>query len=328
MSPPTNLPENYSGLELDFHTLANHIPQLAWMARPDGHIFWYNRRWYEYTGTTLDDVRGSGWVIVHHPDHLQRVAEGFYASLQSGEPWEDIFPLRRHDGEWRWFLSRALPVHDLAGNVIRWFGTNTDVTEQKEIEDRHIRLMREVDHRAKNALAVAQAVVKLSSAATIEQYKLAVESRIAALTRAHAMLADAVWEGADLRALINSELSAREGDKGCIDISGEAVHIDPSFGQPMALLFNELVANAERFGALGCDHGKLYVEWQMAGEDRLSIEWREEGLDGITAPGTRGFGLTVLERIIRQQLRGTVESRWNADGVSYHIALPIPHRER
>lgn len=114
----------------DFRALANSIPQLAWMADAEGWIFWYNDRWYDYTGTTLDEMQGWGWRSVHHPDHVDRVVERIKRSWETGEPWEDTFPLRSRTGEYRWFLSRALPIKDTEGRVIRWFGTNTDVTDQ------------------------------------------------------------------------------------------------------------------------------------------------------------------------------------------------------
>ena len=118
----------------DFRHLADAIPQLAWIADASGSIFWYNRRWYDYTGMSLADMRGRGWSKVHHPDHVLQVVERYNASFASGEPWEDTFPLRRHDGTFRWFLSRAEPIRDAAGTVLRWFGTNTDITEARDAE--------------------------------------------------------------------------------------------------------------------------------------------------------------------------------------------------
>jgi PAS domain S-box-containing protein len=113
-----------------FRTLADHIAQLAWMADASGWIFWYNERWFRYTGTTLDEMEGWGWRKVHHPDHIDRVVEKFRGAIAAGETWEDTFPLRSREGEYRWFLSRAMPIRDEDGNVLRWFGTNTDITER------------------------------------------------------------------------------------------------------------------------------------------------------------------------------------------------------
>src|SRR5262245_13779294 len=122
--------------EQQFRILANSISQLAWMADRDGYHFWYNDRWFEYTGTTMEDMQGWGWRKIHHPDEIERVVEHFKAALTTGQPWEDTFPLRSKTGEYRWFLSRALPIFDSDGKVVRWFGTNTDITEQRELEQR------------------------------------------------------------------------------------------------------------------------------------------------------------------------------------------------
>ncbi|WP_046243660.1 sensor histidine kinase [Hymenobacter terrenus] len=119
----------------EFTTLANAMPQLAWMAEPDGHLFWYNQRWYDYTGTTLEQMQGWGWEKVHQVGHLGPVTERWNKHLAAGQPWEDTFPLRRHDGEYRWFLSRAVPERNEQGEVTRWFGTNTDVTDMRQLQE-------------------------------------------------------------------------------------------------------------------------------------------------------------------------------------------------
>jgi PAS domain S-box-containing protein len=122
--------------EEQFRTLANSIPQLAWIAEADGSIHWYNRRWYDYTGTTpkqMEEQSGWGWQRVHDPAELPRVVARFRDAVVSGDPWEDTFPLRRHDGQFRWFLSRAMPLRDSSGRIVRWFGTNTDVEEQRRM---------------------------------------------------------------------------------------------------------------------------------------------------------------------------------------------------
>ena len=121
--------------EAKLRLLADTIPQLAWMARPDGHIFWYNRRWYEYTGTTPEQMEGWGWQSVHDPDVLPKVLERWKASLASGEPFDMVFPLKGADNLFRPFLTRVNPLRDEAGRVLYWFGTNTDISEQKRAED-------------------------------------------------------------------------------------------------------------------------------------------------------------------------------------------------
>ena len=118
-----------------FRTMADAMPQLAWIARPDGHIVWYNQRWYQYTGTTPEQMEGWGWQSVHDPVELPGVLEQWKTSLATGEPFEMTFPLRGADGVFRLFLTRGFPLKDAAGRVAQWFGTNTDVDELKRAED-------------------------------------------------------------------------------------------------------------------------------------------------------------------------------------------------
>jgi len=124
-----------SASEQQFRTLADTIPNLAWMANADGHVFWQNRRWFEYTGTTPDQVQGWGWQSVHDPEELPRVLERWRDSIVTGTPFEMVFPLRAADGTFRLFLTRVAPVRDSTGTVVRWFGTSTDIDEQKHIEE-------------------------------------------------------------------------------------------------------------------------------------------------------------------------------------------------
>lgn len=121
--------------EQQFRNLADSVPQLAWMAEPDGHIFWYNQRWYDYTGTTPEQMKGWGWQSVHDPAILTKVLDKWRASIASGRPFEMVFPLRGRDGSFREFLTLATPILDSQGKVARWFGTNTDITEQRRSEE-------------------------------------------------------------------------------------------------------------------------------------------------------------------------------------------------
>lgn len=117
-----------------FKRLADSISQFAWMADTNGYIYWYNKRWYEYTGTTLEEVQGWGWQVVQHPDHVERVVESFKQHLEEGTVWEDTFPLRGKDGEYRWFLTRAMPIKNKDDQIDFWVGTNTDITEQRNLQ--------------------------------------------------------------------------------------------------------------------------------------------------------------------------------------------------
>ncbi|HEX4384464.1 MAG TPA: response regulator, partial [Myxococcales bacterium] len=114
--------------------LAEAIPQLAWIADADGSIYWFNQRWYEFTGAGIDEMVGWGWTLSLHEADRARVVDHYKATLASAEVWEDTFQLRGKAGGYRWFLTRALALRDEQGQVTRWFGTNTDVTQQRENE--------------------------------------------------------------------------------------------------------------------------------------------------------------------------------------------------
>ena len=119
-----------------FQAMANGIQQLAWMAEADGSIFWYNQRWYEYTGTTFGQMQGWAWQNVHDPRILPEVLERWKGAIADGKPFDMEFPLRGADGRFRAFLTRVMPVTDVEGRVVRWFGTNTDISERKQAEER------------------------------------------------------------------------------------------------------------------------------------------------------------------------------------------------
>jgi len=121
--------------ETQFRTVANAIPTLCWMAKVDGWISWYNRRWYDYTGTTPEQMEGWGWQSVHDPTVLPDVLKSWERSIATGEPFEMVFPLRGADGVFRPFLTRVLPLLDRDGKIVRWFGTNTDISEQQKVQE-------------------------------------------------------------------------------------------------------------------------------------------------------------------------------------------------
>lgn len=121
--------------ERQFRMLADNMSQLAWIADPGGKIYWYNARWYSYTGTSHEAMMALGWRSLHHPDHLERVDSRMRHCFATGSIWEDTFPLRGRDGLYRWFLCRALPIRDEQGSITYWLGTSTDITAQVSAED-------------------------------------------------------------------------------------------------------------------------------------------------------------------------------------------------
>jgi PAS domain S-box-containing protein len=200
-----------------FRTIADSIPQLAWMGDSDGAITWYNRQWYEFTGIAPGSMDGGDWQGAHHPDHRQRVVELVRERVAAGVPWEDTFPLRAKDGSYRWFLSRALPTRDARGQVVRWFGTNTDITEQLAVEESLREADRQKDiflatlaHELRNPLAPIRAAAKIVALSHGGQPRLV--NAAAVIERQSAHLNRLVEDLLDLSRIRSGRLELRLGE--------------------------------------------------------------------------------------------------------------------
>lgn len=143
--------------EEQFRTLANSIPQLAWMADAQGSIFWYNQRWYDYIGLSEEQIERWGWTSLQHPDHVGRTMERLEQAWSAGEFWEDTFPLRGKDGKFQWFIARAVPLRDSQGSVARWFGTCTDISDQIAAEEK----IRHLNSQLQQRLAELEAIMQV-----------------------------------------------------------------------------------------------------------------------------------------------------------------------
>ncbi len=308
--------------EQRFRALADNISQLAWIADSNWEIFWYNQRWYDFTGTELEAMKGWGWRAVHHPDHVDRVVAGVERAHASGDPWEDTFPLRGVDGSYRWFLSRAQPIRDADGKIALWFGTNTDITEQMQREAQVRLLMREVNHRSKNMLAVVHAVARQTLASGPEDFVDRFSERIRALAAAHDLLVDNDWRGVDLGDLVFSQL-AHFGDLvgTRILIDGPPVRLSAAAAQSLGMAIHELATNAGKFGALQGGQGQVVIEWRWDAE-RLSMLWQEHGGPPVREPSRLGFGSRVIGRMTRLSLGAEVAIDYDPGGLAWRLSAP------
>ena len=314
--------------EQQFHALAETIPQLAWILDGDGGFIWVNRRWVDYTGTTLTDVQGDRWRSLHDPDELARVEARRRQSIDTGNNWEDSFPLRGRDGNYRWFLTRAEPVRDDIGNILRWFGTNTDIDELRRSEQQRTLVLQELDHRVKNLFAVVIGIVSLSArgATTPADLATTVRGRIAALAISHKLIRPNQLAGGELigtttlRDLVEKTL-APYFDAERIEIEGPETRITGDAITNLALVLHELATNAAKYGALSVPAGHLSVSWGIT-DTRLTLKWRESGGPAVKgAPAREGFGSLLARRSIAGSLDGKLNFDWRPEGLFIEISM-------
>ena len=267
--------------EEQFRTLADNIAQFAWTADATGSIYWYNRRWYDYTGTTLEAMQGWGWQAVHHPDHVDGVVERLRRSFDSGEPWEDTFPLRGKDGGYRWFLSRALPIRNDQGELLRWFGTNTDITEQRDTAEelrgvaaelsqadrRKDEFLATLAHELRNPLAPISSSLEIlrlakDNDAMCERARMVMDRQLRQLARLVDDLLDVSRINSDklelrlqraaLSAVVDSAVEAsrplldRAGLRLSVTLPAEPIDLDADLTR-LAQVFMNLLNNATKF---------------------------------------------------------------------------------
>ncbi len=316
--------EALNEVETRFSLMADNIAQLAWIADKDGWIFWYNRRWFDYTGTSLEDMQGWGWQQAQHPDHVARVTERITECFRNGTEWEDTFPLRGNDGSYRWFLSRAVPLRDAASAVICWFGTNTDVTEQRDAERRIELLLMEVNHRSKNLLTVVQSLAR-RTAASSEDFVDRLERRISGLAANQDVLVNRNWAAVPLDELIDAQLGYLGSIRSQITLSGPAVVIQPSAAEAVSMAIHEMATNAEKYGALSVESGRIMISWEATGTGDAAeflLTWVESGGPAVEPPSSRGFGSRIIEDVPRGKLRANVGIEFAPEGFRFTLKCP------
>jgi PAS domain S-box-containing protein len=258
------------------------------------------------------------------PGELERVRETAEAAQARGERFfEAEYRIRRTDGEVRWLLVRAELVPEADGLSRSAIGVAMDVTDRKDSEERLKLLAREVDHRANNLLTVVLGTVQLSQAETAEALKNVLAGRITALGRAHQLLSEARWEGADLRRLVEEELLAFSlGEAARVTLGGPDVALSPAAAQALAMALHELATNAVKYGALSVPAGCVAVNWTRPTAGALSIRWTETGGPLVAAPSRRGLGTAMLARALSGPLGGRTKLDWRPEGLVCDLELP------
>ena len=315
-----------------FRTLADTMPQMVWSTLPDGYHDYYNARWYEFTGTPEGSTDGEGWNGVFHPEDQERAWGVWRHSLTTGDPYQIEYRLRHFDGTYRWVLGRALPIRDADGQITRWFGTCTDIHEQKlALHEREV-ISQELSHRIKNIFAVISGLISFAARSRPDFAPIAADlrQRITALGRAHDFVrphSPASRPSAQqdsLHGLLGELFEPyRRSDRQPLTIVGDEIAIDDRSATPLALLFHELATNATKYGALSTDEGEVEVAIARD-DDRATLRWSERGGPAVVAPtGPQGFGSQLIELSAVRQLGGTRPRFWQPEGLVMTVQIPL-----
>jgi len=327
--------EQLAESEMRFRTLADTMPQMVWSTLPDGYHDYYNARWYEFTGVPAGSTDGEGWNGMFHPDDQERAWAVWRHSLATGDPYRIEYRLKHHSGAYRWVLGQALPIRDGAGRITRWFGTCTDIHEQRLAQEEREVIAQELSHRIKNIFAVIGGIISLNARTHPEAGDFAdgLRGRILALGRAHDFVRPHSRESSpranpsSLQALISDLLQPyRDGEVERVHFNGVDASIDDGTATPLALLFHELATNAAKYGALTHGDGRVEISSAIVGDDYL-LHWREVG-GPVPQPGAVGFGSRLISLSVEGQLRGKLERRYGEAGLEVDISIPLSSLSR
>jgi PAS domain S-box-containing protein len=267
---------------------------------------------------TVDSVR----PLINHDD-FELLVRAFRKLSKDANTFQTEFRVLRPNGEVRWCTGTAIANFDEQGRLIWLSGVVVDITERKRAEERQILLAEEVDHRARNVVAVVQSIMRLTRADSIDDYIRALDGRISALSNAHRLLANSRWEGADLNRLVDEEFAPyRAGGKQRVSVRGPGVLLPPATAQTIALALHELATNAAKYGALSAEAGRVDLTWQLD-DGKLELLWKESGGPRISPPSQRGYGSRAIVAGIERQLGGIVKFDWQTSGL--HCTLSVPH---
>jgi PAS domain S-box-containing protein len=267
--------------------------------------------------TTMDNVHS-----LVHPSDRAAVEEALNSALNTTQPVQTEFRVIRPDGELRWCVRTMVITRDATGSYPKVCGCTIDITERKKDEERQTLLAREVDHRAKNALAVVQSLVRLTKADTVSDFVRAVDGRVRALASVHTLLSESRWDGASLKQIVSEEMAPYQTRQASqISFEGPAVLLLPAAAQTFGIALHELATNAAKYGALSVPNGHIRLTWRLDA-DNLILTWDETGGPGSHKPGKKGFGLSVIETSIVGQVKGKVNFEWRPEGLRCEMRMP------
>lgn len=286
----------------------------------DGRFLEVNARFAEIAGWSQEALLSVGFQGITHPDDLEADlmhVESVLSGASSSYAMEKRYI--RSDGSVVWIRLTGSLVRDPSGRPDHFVAIIDDITEQKRTSEARDLLMREVDHRARNALTVVQSVVRLTKTEDPTTFRERVIGRVDALARAQASLARANWTGSTVREVVSEELSS-VADSSQFELGGPEIRVESEQVQPLGMILHELATNASKYGALSAPSGRVAISWERDGSE-WKLLWEERGGPSVTPPGRVGFGSRLIQRLA-SELGGRIEVRWRREGLSVELTAP------
>jgi two-component sensor histidine kinase len=259
------------------------------------------------------------------PPELREEDFAILERISQGERIEHYETIRRcKDGSFVEISLTVSPVRNAQGKIVGVSKIARDITERKLNDKRIATLAREAEHRTKNILATVQATVNLSHSDTPDGLKRSIEGRIQALANVHSLLVKSRWGGAELSNIVSQELAPYlVKGKARVQVGGPNVFLATNTAQPIAVTLHELATNAAKYGSLSGPNGQVEVTWSRAADGQLILNWTESGGPPTKKPAREGFGTSVIERMIREQLKGEMHLDWRTEGLACEIVLQV-----
>lgn len=320
--------------EARLKVLLENLPQLVWRARGAGEWTWCGPQWIAFTGLSVEESKGRGWLAAVHPDDREAVEQAWDTAPQAGALSVEHRLREGGTGAYRWFQTRATAISDDASGEPEWFGASTDVDDLRRLQEHQKILMGELQHRVRNMLSIVRSIARRTgeTAETVGDFASHFEGRLNAFARTQTHLTRDPAGGVDLEYLVAEELTAcaaREG--GRVRIGGPKVNLRYKAAETLTLAIHELATNSVKYGALaGGGDGAVSVTWSIERRNEpplLTLLWRETGVaPDPERPVRDGFGTELLTRTLPYELDAEVTFEVGPQGVVCRIVVPLGRR--
>ena len=314
--------------EARFRAAVEAVDGVVWTNNAAGEMYGDQPGWSNLTGQALAEYQGLGWSHAVHPDDAQPTVDAWNAAVTSKGLFEFEHRIRCKDSEWRWFGVRAAPIFNAQNEIVEWVGVHRDISARKATEEHHIFLMNELAHRSNNQLAIVQAMAAQTAlqAESLDQFQKVFAKRLRGIAISTNLLVSGDWSNVPLRDLVHRQLEPFGFEAGRLISAGPDVFLRSEAAEAIGLALHELATNSTKYGAWSVPDGIVTIQWALSKNEseigQVELTWTEAGGPDVTPPTRTGFGHEVIEGMVAHTLGGTVELKFNVEGLSWTLTFP------